>query len=443
MTSSRPRIGLTLTQRLALNASLHASIAVLRHDAAGLTRYLEELAAVNPHLQLDRVAPAPGDWLPRWTGVFAAAGMGNADTAEAAAPSLIAHVLAALAALQLPPKERRIALALVEALEPSGWLGASLAEVAAAAAVTEAEVEAVLQSVQTIEPAGLFARNLAECLRLQAAEAGVLDAAMQAVLARLDLLASGDMAKLARVCRISAARVSEVFGIIRSMNPKPGTDFAPVAAVALREPDLTVRHTETGWEVALNRSALPSLRVQKAPGGSAAALAEARLVQRMVAARNSTLLLVGREIVQRQGEALELGPIALQPMAMAEVARALDLHESTISRVVAGASLDGPRGAWWLRQMFSPALGGQGAPIVSAAAMRARLARAVAQEDPSRPLADEALARFLERETGITLARRTVAKYREALRIPPAHRRKRLKARPKLPRSDLKGRGQG
>ena len=145
----------------------------------------------------------------------------------------------------------------------------------------------------------------------------------------------------------------------------------------------------------------------------------------MVEARNSTLLEVGREIVRRQGEALELGPIALHPMTMAELALVLGYHESTISRVVAGASLDGPRGTWWLRQMFSPALGGGGVPVISAAAMRARLARAVAAEDPQTPLSDDALATALLRETGLLLARRTVAKYREALSIPPAHRRKR------------------
>ena len=443
MNTRRPRLGLTQTQRLSLNTSLHASISVLRSDAEGLTRYLEEQAADNPHLRLQAVAAPAGEWLPRWTGAFVSAGSGNAAELAEASPSLMAHVLAAIAGLHLPAHQDRIALALAEALEPSGWISATPAGIAADLGVAEAEVEAVLIRLQGIEPAGLFARNLAECLRLQAAEAGVLDTAMQGVLARLDLLARGDLARLARLCKIPEPQVAQIFATIRRMNPKPGTQFAALSAVTRREPDLTVRHGAVGWEVALNRSALPSLRVDPAAAGTAEALSAARSVQRMVEARNSTLLEVGREIVRRQGEALELGPIALHPMTMAELALVLGYHESTISRVVAGASLDGPRGTWWLRQMFSPALGGDGVPVISAAAMRARLARAVAAEDPQQPLSDDALSATLFRETGIRLARRTVAKYREALSIPPAHRRKRLKAQPKLPRSDRIGRAQG
>jgi RNA polymerase sigma-54 factor len=444
MNSRRPHLGLTQTQRLSLNTSLHASISVLRSDAAGLTRYLEEQAAENPNLRLEKVYPLAAEWLPRWTGAFGqAAGVGNAADLAEAAPSLMAHVLGAVAALRLTPREDQIAMALAEMLEPTGWIGGKLGDVASAQGATLAEVESVLLRLQGIDPAGLFARDLAECLRLQAAEDGLLDAGMRAVLGRLDLLAQGDFARLARVCKITEARVGQIFATIRRMNPKPGAQFATLSAVSRREPDLTVRHGAQGWEVMLNRSALPGVHVEPVAGGESGALSAAKTVQKMVEARNSTMLEVGREIVRRQGEALELGPIALHPMTMAELAMALDCHESTISRVVAGAAMDGPRGTWWLRQMFSPALGGDGAPVISAAAMRARLARAVAAEDPRHPLSDDALAAALFRETGITLARRTVAKYREAQSIPPAHRRKRLKTQPKLPRSDRIGRGQG
>lgn len=443
MQTPQQRIGLTQTQRLALNTSLHASIAVLRSDAAGLTRYLEEQAAENPHLRLQTLRAAPGDWLPRWAGAFAAAGVGNAADLASTSPSLIAHVLAQLEALHLPSQQARVALALTESLQPSGWLGGTLTEIAAEAGASLAEVERVLIRLQSLDPAGLFARNLAECLRLQAAEAGVLDAAMQSVLDNLDLLASGDLERLAKRCKITEARVIELFGLIRGMNPKPGASFAELAAMPQREPDVTVRHGRSGWEVALNRSALPSVWVDAGAAGDAKALATAKAVKNMVDARNATLLLVAQEVVRRQGEALELGPIALRPMMMADLAAALDCHESTISRVVAGTSLDGPRGTWWLRQMFSPALGGDGAAVVSSASMRARLARLIAQEDPASPMSDAGLADALQRETGVALARRTVAKYREVQAIAPAHQRKRLKARSKLPRSDAKSRAQG
>lgn len=440
MRSPQPRIGLTQTQRLALNASLQASIAVLRTDAAGLTRFLEEQAADNPNLRLEP-PPVPGlqDWLPRWSMVFGAAGLGDAaDFASDAAPSLIAHVLAALEGLALAPKDHHIGMALIEGLEPSGWLGVPLVAIAAEAKASLSEVEAVLKALQRIEPAGLFARNLAECLRLQAAEMDVLDPEMQAILDHLDLLASGDLTRLARACGLTEAQVLARFRLIRSMNPKPGAEFASVSAAAVREPDLVVKADGGGWSIALNRSSLPTLRVEKS--GDGAGLAAAKAVERMVEARNSTLLLVGREILQRQQEAVRQGPQALAPMSMADLAEALGFHESTISRVVAGASLDTPRGTWWLRQMFSPAMGGNGQPVVSAAALRHRLARLIAAELPTKPLSDAALAEALVRETGVTIARRTVAKYREDQGIPPAHRRKR---RPALPRLGQKGRAKG
>ncbi|MDB5664314.1 RNA polymerase factor sigma-54 [Cypionkella sp.] len=442
MRSPQQRIGLTQTQRLELNTSLQASIAILRTDAAGLTRYLEEQAAENPHLRLEPPPqPSLQDWLPRWAGVLSSGGgLGLAAETADTSPSLIAHVMDEIEKLRLNPRDNKIAVALAEVLEPSGWLGAELSIIVAETGSSLAEVEAVLHRLQQFEPTGVFARNLADCLRLQAIEAEAMDSEMAAVLAHLDLLAAGDLAKLAKVCGISEAAVLQRFRIIRAMNPKPGAEFASISAAQSREPDLVVKATATGWSIALNRSALPTLRVEKSDAGSVAGFTAAKALERMVDARNATLLLVGREILLRQQEAIRQGPIALQPMTMAELAEALGFHESTISRVVAGASLDSPRGTWWLRQMFSPALGGNGQPLISGAAMRGRLARLVAAENPARPLSDEALAMALAIDTGVTIARRTVAKYREAEGIPIAGRRKR---KPVLPRMGRKGRAEG
>jgi RNA polymerase sigma-54 factor len=437
----RPSIRLTQTQRLALNASLQASIQVLRADAAGLTRYLEEQAAENPHLKLGP-APEPQEWLPRWTGVFAPQALGGLELSNPA-PSLTAHVLAQVEALGLSGHELRIAVALVEALEPSGWLGESLADLARGLRVALREVEAMLVRLQGLEPAGLFARNLAECLRLQAQEAGVLTPVMAQVLENLALLASSDLARLARLVQVDEAEVRACLREIRGMNPKPGAEFLVDSPAFQRAPDLLVRAEGEGWSIALNRSSLPTLRIEaEAEVGAeaaAGALAQARAVERAVEARNSTLLMVGREVVQRQQEALRQGQVALAPMTMADLAEALGCHESTISRVVAGTSLDTPHGTWWLREMFSPALGGKGAPLVAGAALRARLGRLIGEEARDRPLSDEALALALARVTGVSLARRTIAKYRETLGIPPAHRRK---AR-MVPPLGTKGRSKG
>jgi RNA polymerase sigma-54 factor len=440
LAAMRPRqsIRLTQTQRLALNTSLQASISVLRTDASGLTRYLEEQAAENPHLKLGP-APEPQDWLPRWTGVFAPQGLGGVEELANPSPSLTAHVLAQVDALGLSWPEARIAMALVEALEPSGWLGEALPDLARRLGVGLHAVEAMLARLQTFEPAGLFARGLAECLRLQAKEAGLLTPAMRKVLENLGVLASGDLGRLARQVGVDEAEVRVCLGEIRGMNPKPGAEFASDSPAFQRAPDLLVRAEGEGWSIALNRSALPTLRVEAEAEGAVGALAQARAVERMVEARNSTLLMVGREVVQRQQEALRQGQVALAPMTMADLAEALGCHESTISRVVAGTSLDTPHGTWWLRQMFSPALGGMGAPIIAGAALRARLGRLIGEEARDRPLTDEALGQALEQATGVSLARRTIAKYREALGIPPAHRRK---AR-MLPPLSTKGRSKG
>jgi RNA polymerase sigma-54 factor len=187
----RSRMTVTQTQRMALSTSLVAAISLLRADAAGLTRYLEEQARDNPQLVLTRIDAPPGEWLPRWTQAFAPASM-DTQLIAAASPSLMAHVLDAIDRTITTPADRAIALALAEALEPSGWLGRPLWEIAADVGCTLVQTEAVLKVLQRIEPVGLFARSLAECLRLQVLDAGIMDATMSCMIDHLDLLATGE-----------------------------------------------------------------------------------------------------------------------------------------------------------------------------------------------------------------------------------------------------------
>ena len=362
----------------------------------------------------------PADWTPRWKSVFSATGSalsGEAPEAPAAAPSLVSHALAIVAAQNLTPPEARIAEALVTALEPSGWLGQPLAAIMQSTGEDLARVQSVLDRLQAeADPSGLFARSLAECLRLQARDAGDLDPVMAAVLDRLDLVARGDVDRLAREAGVDPATVRARIGTLRGYDPKPGARFDPLAA-PVREPDLVAEKGGDGWTVALNRSALPTLAVAEGRGTGRAA---ARALIQMVEGRNATLLSVGRDILLRQIAALEEGPGALVPMTMADVAGALGLAESTVSRVVAGAAVDTPRGTWWLRALFTQSLH-EGGP--SAAALRDRLARLVKAEDPAAPLSDTALAVALA-EDGGPIARRTVAKYRRMLGLSPAGRRR-------------------
>ena len=415
---SRARITVQQTQRMALTTRLATSIRLLRADAAGLNLYLEEQAAENPQIILTR--PPQAEWLPRWKSAFAAVGpaAGEGPEPAGAAPSLVSHVLGLVARVCPDPAEARIAEALAEALEPSGWLGAPLTAIAARARASVAAVETVLHRLQRqAEPTGLFARNLAECLRLQAEDAGEACPAMQALLDRLDLLARGDLDRICREADVTPDALRRAIGRLRSYDPKPGAQFEPLAA-PVREPDLIAEKAAAGWIVSLNRSALPSVTVKE---GRAKGRAEARALMRLVEGRNATLLAVGQEILQRQVAALDSGQGALVPMTMADIAQALGLHESTVSRVVAGTAVDTPRGTWWLRALFTRALQ-PGGP--SAGALRDRLAQLIAQEDPDAPLSDADLAIALA-DGGAPIARRTVAKYRALLNLPAAARRRR------------------
>lgn len=413
---TRQNIRVTQSQRLQLNLGLQASIRVLKADAEGLTRFLEEQAAENPHLRL--AAPSePADWLPRWESAFTGHGGGmDPDLAASAGPSLMAHVMERIAALGLRGAEARIAELLAEALEPSGWLGRDLSDIAAEAAASVAQVEQVLRRLQGIDPAGLFARSLAECLRLQAVDAGLDDPVLLGVLENLPLMASGDADRLARTLGVSTDEVRDRFRTIRRFDPKPGAQFSVLSA-PVREPDLVARKTVEGWSVSLNRSALPALSVSAGRGDGRGA---ARAIIRLVESRNATLLRIAAEILRRQEAALDHGLAALLPLSMTELAASMGLHESTVSRVVAGTSVDTPRGTLWLRSLFSVRIG---TGSLSAAAVRAKLADLIAGEDRRKPLSDERLAALLS-GTGTPIARRTVAKYREMLGIPPAHRRR-------------------
>ncbi|MBC2834622.1 RNA polymerase factor sigma-54 [Paragemmobacter straminiformis] len=415
---TRQNIRVTQSQRLQLNLGLQASIRVLKADAEGLTRYLEEQAAENPHLLLHPARPEAGDWLPRWESALGGGGL-DPDLAASAGPSLMAHVVERIAAMGLRGDALRVAELLAEALEPAGWLGRSLTEIAAEAGVPVAQVEQVLRRLQSIEPAGLFARSLSECLLLQAVEAGQDSPVLRGVLENLPLMATGDAERLARALGVAVDAVQDCFRTIRRFDPKPGAQFSAFSA-PVREPDIVARRHVEGWVVSLNRSSLPAMSVSAGRGGGRGA---ARAVIRLVESRNATLLRVGTEVLRRQEAALDHGLAALVPLTMTEVAEGLGLHESTVSRIVAGTSVDTPKGTLWLRNLFS---GRIGSGTLSAAAVRAKLADLVNAEDRRAPLTDEALAAVLSGE-GAAIARRTVAKYREMLGLPPAHRRRILR----------------
>jgi len=339
------------------------------------------------------------------------------------------------------PRQRLIAGHFVNALEPTGWIGMSVAEIATASGSRQDEAEAVLEQLQTFEPTGLFARDLADCLRLQLVEQGLFSDAFGILLENLALLGRGEIKRLARLIDGTAEDVMEMLKIIRTLNPKPG-EFLGIDHLEMPSPDVIVRRRTDGWAVELNRSTLPAVIInedyadmlekrrldQDARNYSAGALNNARWLKRAVEQRNSTTLKISAEIIRQQTDFLEKGLDYLKPLSLRDVAQAVGMHESTVSRVTTGLLIATPRGGMPLKSFFSVNIASRDSENdTSAAAVRNMVKRLISQEQPGKPLSDEAISKMISDE-GIDLARRTVAKYREMLNIPSSSQR-RMQAR--------------
>ncbi|MEC8516469.1 MAG: RNA polymerase factor sigma-54 [Pseudomonadota bacterium] len=363
-----------------------------------------------------------------------------ANLAEQGPESLVECVLRQIDLTIFDPHQRVIAYALSEALEPTGWLGRELSDIAVACGADETEVEEVLALVQRLEPEGVFARSLAECLQIQARERGVLDPVMTVVLDNLQMLANGDIAQLARRADATTEDVSRCLKLIREFNPKPGEAYE-AAPLRVHAPDVIVTKGPDGWVVDLNRSTLPALvineayaaEIGKAARGKAAeegaqfaseALGSARWLRRALEQRNSTTLKIAGEIVRQQAAFLTEGLSALKPLALKDVAEAVGMHESTVSRVTSGLLMATPKGCFPLKSLFSVSLATDEGDARAAAAVRNMIEAIVKSEPAGKPLSDDAIAKLVSGQ-GVKLARRTVAKYREMLKIPSSSERRR------------------
>ena len=339
------------------------------------------------------------------------------------------------------PKKRLIAGHFVNALEASGWIGMTVEEVADASGSSVEEADAVLTTLQTFEPTGLFARDLADCLRLQLIEMGAMTEAFSILLENLDLLGCGEVKRLARLIKGTPENVMEMLGIIRTLNPKPG-EFLGIDHLEIPSPDVVVKRRKNGWAVELNKSTLPAIVINEdyaelvtnkkmddeSKNYSANALNNARWLKRAVEQRNSTTLKISAEIIRQQTEFLEKGLDYLKPLSLRDVAKAVGMHESTVSRVTTGLLILTPRGGMSLKSFFSVNITSRAASgDASAAAVRNMVKRFISQETPGKPLSDEAVCKLISNE-GIDLARRTVAKYREMMNIPSSAQR-RMQAR--------------
>jgi len=344
------------------------------------------------------------------------------------------------------PADRMMALALLAGLDEAGYLTAGLDEIAVRLGACQADVERVLQRCQALAPTGMFARSLAECLALQLAERNRLDPAMQALLANLDRLANGERASLPKLCGVDATDLDEMLAELRALDPKPGLAFGhePVRAVI---PDVIVRAARDGvWTVELNEDALPRVLVNRSYAARVTAsrtcseadrkflvdcLQKASWLEKSLDQRARTVLNVASEIVRRQEAFLSEGVAYLRPLNLRMIADALGIHESTVSRAAANKTIATPRGIFEFRYFFSGAIAASaGGEAHSAEAVKHRIRRMILDEDPDAVLSDDAIVIQLARE-GVEIARRTVAKYRELMRIGSSverRRQKRLKA---------------
>ena len=398
-------------------------------------------------LDRDRETGAPelaGGGEPSFDAAPAASSSGEGSFLEErgpAAETLAQHLHAQIGAIAREPRQLAIARWLIEHLDDAGYLTLSLEQVAEELDIPKAQAEAALILVQQLDPTGVGARNLGECLSLQAKEADRLDPMMALLLDNLELLGRGEIARLKRICGADDEDFADMLAELRGYNPKPGLRFGREPAEAI-VPDILVRASANGWDIALNPATLPRLVVNRAyylelrqscDGKQAKAwlnekLADANWLIKALDQRQRTILKVAGEIVKQQEGFFRKGVTELRPLTLRAVADAVGLHESTISRVTSNKYLNCSRGTFELKYFFTSgvaATDGDGA--VSAEAVKARIRALIDAEDPKAVLSDDALVDLLQ-QSGFDLARRTVAKYREAIGLGSSVQRRRQKA---------------
>ncbi len=362
------------------------------------------------------------------------------EQVTAAAVTLDDFVREQIAFAGFAPAEKLIAAGLAEWLDDTGYMRGDCAEIAERLNTSPATVEKVLARCQEFDPTGIFARDLAECLALQCARRDRLDPAMQALLQNLDLLARRDYAALQKICHVDQADLVDMAAEIRALDPKPGTAFSGgVADIII--PDVSVRSLPDGsWAVELNADTLPRVLVnqnyyarvrtvanEKEKEFLADCLQNANWLTRSLEQRAKTILKVATEIVKQQDAFLLHGIQHLKPLNLKTVADAIGMHESTVSRVTSNKYMATPRGVFELKYFFTASISAtESGETHSSEAVRDRIRRMIDGEAPDRVLSDDAIVEALK-EAGVDIARRTVAKYRDAMNIPSSVQRRREK----------------
>ena len=388
----------------------------------------------------------------RWSsdaGTYSGAGRDEDDDSDAhdihaATVSLRDHLGWQLGMTQLSERDRSLVRFLIEALDDDGYLGTPLDELLETLPpeyeIELDELEIALRHIQSFDPTGVGARNLSECLALQLKALEVDDPdtrklALNIVASQLELLAARDFSKIKRINGCNDDQLREAQTLITGLNPRPGADYAQLEARYIT-PDVIVKKLKGKWTAYINPDAYPRLRInrlyaeilakqRRGNGNLSGQLQEARWLIKNVQQRFETIQRVTQAIVERQRQFFEHGEVAMRPLVLREIADILGLHESTVSRVTSQKYMATPRGIFELKYFFGSHVATDTGGACSATAIRALIKQLIAAEDGKKPLSDSQISEILGQQ-GIVVARRTVAKYRESLNIPPVNLRKTL-----------------
>ena len=391
----------------------------------------------------DSAADSPG-------GLDGSLGMGGAgsggsedgpdfENMSANALSLADHLMTQ-AGMAIADQDLFIAAHLIDQIDETGYLTVPLLDVANRLNIALARVESVLATIQTFDPTGVGARSLSECLALQAKEADRYDPCMARLIDNLDLVARGDLARLKRICDVDDEDLADMIRELRNYDPKPGCRYGGEPTMAVT-PDIFVARRGEGWAVEINAATLPRLLVNRAyyteissgPQNKASkawlsdCLASANWLVKALDQRQRTIIKVASEIVKQQEAFFLHGVAHLRPMTLRQVAEVIEMHESTVSRVTSNKYLSCSRGLFELKYFFTSAIqSADGGDAVSAEAVKSAIRALIVAEDPKKILSDDTLVELLNAK-GFDIARRTVAKYREALGIGSSVQRRRQK----------------
>lgn len=455
-----------LGQQLRMTPQLQQAIRLLQLSSIDLQQEIQECLYSNPLLEVEENPETPDELgdidaeLPKVhveqktdefeyssrDGVTPSQSSGNDFPVrdDAAEESLRDHLCWQLNLTTMSPLDREIGLAIIDAIDNSGLLSSSIEDLIQSV-ITDEELEeddvlSVLYRIQRFDPPGVGGRNLKECLLVQLSllpETGAVETAIDLVERHLEALTKLGLEGISKRIRRPVEEIEEAYQVIKSLNPKPGYSYSSENSDYI-VPDLSLVKKEGIWTVILNNSSIPKLRLneqyaemvkqtdqQQTRDYLRSNLQEAKWFLRSLESRNDTLLRVGQAIVEYQMDFFEEGEEAMKPLILKDLAVKLELHESTISRATSHKYMATPRGVFELKYFFSSQLATSSGGERSSTAIRALIGKLVKAENPRKPLSDNALTAQLAEE-GVVVARRTIAKYREMLGIPPSSQRKRL-----------------